>query len=407
MRHRSLAYSTTVGARTVIIVNPRSSGGAAGKRWPELAETIGAVLPFEERITQAPGDGTRLAREALLDGATQIVALGGDGTINEVINGFFDGEGKALRTNATFGLIPFGTGGDFRRSVKVPRDIAEAAKVLVHGQVQALDIGRMTYTAPDRTTRVRMFGNIASFGVSGVVDRLVNESAKRLGRFSFLLASARATLTYKNQRVALVFDDDETSRVELTINTVAVANGRYFGGAMKVAPDAELTDGLFDVVSLGDLGFLDLLSSGRRIYRGSHLSLDKVSSRRARSLHALPLDENDAVQIDLDGENVGTLPARFEILPAAIRMMVPVPAARVVAGRGASDDAAHSAAHSAGGQSAGEASPSVGGASSNNRACDVEVDHRRELVQAVRSDPNVHDAGRSGALPIQPSDVTP
>jgi diacylglycerol kinase family enzyme len=166
-----------------------------------------------------------------------------------------------------------------------------------------------------------MFANIASFGVSGVVDRLVNESGKKLGRLSFLWATARATLTYKNQRVQITFDGKD--RVEATINTVAVANGRFFGGAMMVAPDAEVDDGVFDVVALGDLGFGDLLVSGRRIYKGTHVSMDKVSSRRAKVIEAEGIDPNAVIELDVDGESPGRLPARFEIVPGALWMVVP------------------------------------------------------------------------------------
>ncbi|MEO8554665.1 MAG: diacylglycerol kinase family lipid kinase, partial [Kofleriaceae bacterium] len=165
--------------------------------------------------------------------------------------------------------------------------------------------------------------NIASFGVSGVVDRLVNESGKKLGRLSFALATARATWAYKNQRVQLVFDGDAAGRVETTINTVAVANGKYFGGAMMIAPNAELDDGQFDVVAMGDFGFGDLLKSGRRLYKGTHLGMEKVTSRRARVVEAEPIDPNAIVELDVDGEPLGRLPARFELVPAAVKVVVP------------------------------------------------------------------------------------
>jgi diacylglycerol kinase family enzyme len=166
-----------------------------------------------------------------------------------------------------------------------------------------------------------MFANIASFGVSGVVDRLVNESGKKLGRLSFMLATARATWAYKNQRVQLVFDGGE--RVEATINTVAVSNGRFFGGGMMVAPNAEIDDGMFDVICMGDLTFADLLSSGRRIYKGTHLAMDKVTSRRAKVVEAEAIDPGGLVELDVDGEAPGKLPARFEILPAALWVVAP------------------------------------------------------------------------------------
>ncbi len=199
--------------------------------------------------------------------------------------------------------------------------VAAAARVVAAGHRRRIDVGRLEFRASDGQPAHRMFANIASFGVSGVVDRLVNESGKKLGRLGFLWATARATLSYKNQRVQLVFDGKD--RAELTINTVAVANGRYFGGAMMVAPDAELDDGAFDVVAIGDLGFTDLVTSGRRLYKGTHLAMAKVSVRRARIIEAEPIAPGAIVELDVDGEAPGRLPARFEIVPGALWMAVP------------------------------------------------------------------------------------
>jgi YegS/Rv2252/BmrU family lipid kinase len=309
-----------VAPRTVVIVNPQSQGGKLGKRWPELADTLGRAFPFDEARTNAPGDATRLAREALRAGAERVIAVGGDGTINEVVNGFFDDDGVPISPRAAFGLVPYGTGGDFRRTMDIPIAIASAAAVIAADHRVRIDVGKLDYTTTAGGRARRMFANIASFGVSGVVDRLVNESGKKLGRLSFAVATARATWAYKNQRVQLRFDDGE--RVELTINTVAVANGRYFGGAMMVAPNAEVDDGVFDVVALGDFHFGDLLKSGRRIYRGSHLTMDKVTSRRARTVDAEPIEPGAIVELDVDGECLGKLPARFELVPGALAMVV-------------------------------------------------------------------------------------
>jgi len=311
-----------VAPRTVVVVNPHSQGGRLGKRWPELADTLARAFPFDDVQTTAPGDATRIAREALRAGAERIVAIGGDGTINEVVNGFFDA-GAPIAPDASFALIPFGTGGDFRRSAEIPLELADAAAVIAANHRKKIDVGRLELTRSDGTRAIRMFANIASFGVSGVVDRLVNESGKKLGRLSFALATARATWSYKNQRVELIFDGDAASRIEATVNTVAVANGRYFGGAMMVAPNAELDDGLFDVVAMGDFGFGDLLKSGRRLYKGTHLAMEKVTSRRARIVDAQPIDPSAKVELDVDGEPLGLLPARFELRPAALWMVVP------------------------------------------------------------------------------------
>jgi YegS/Rv2252/BmrU family lipid kinase len=310
-------------AKTVIIVNPKSAGGSAGKRWSETADTIGRVFPFDEAMTTAPGVATVMTRRALAEGAERVIALGGDGTINEVVNGFFDEQGVAIAPNAQFGIIPFGTGGDFRRTFGIPTDVSVAARVIAAGATKLIDVGRISYTTRKRTVESRMFANIASFGVSGVVDRMVNESSKRFGRLSFAIATTRATLAYKNQRVSMVFDGDESRPVEATISTVAVANGQFFGGAMHVAPNAEIDDGLFDVICMGDFGFGDLVKSGSRLYKGTHLAMDKVSSRRARTMYAETIESGSIVEIDLDGENVGTLPATFTMCAGTLQMLVP------------------------------------------------------------------------------------
>jgi YegS/Rv2252/BmrU family lipid kinase len=308
--------------RTVVVVNPNSQGGRLGKRWTELADTLGRAFPFDDVHTKGPGDATSLTRDALRGGAERIVAIGGDGTINEVINGFFV-DGAAIAPQASFALVPFGTGGDFRRTMEIPLDPIDAAAVIAANHTRAIDVGKLEFVATDGSSATRMFANIASFGVSGVVDRLVNESGKKLGRLSFALATARATWAYKNQRVQLIFDGDMKTRVEATVNTVAVANGKYFGGAMMVAPHAEIDDGLFDVIAMGDFGFGDLLKSGRRLYKGTHLAMDKVTSRRARVVDAEPIDPSAVVELDVDGEPLGRLPARFTMVAGAVKMVVP------------------------------------------------------------------------------------
>lgn len=309
--------------RTVLVVNPESQSGALGQNWYEYARIIRREMgSFEEVRTQGPGDATRLAREALRSGAERVVAIGGDGTINETANGFFE-DGRPVAPDAQLGILPFGTGGDFRKTVKVPKDLARASRILARGRTRRIDVGELEYTRRGGGTERRVFINIASFGISGLVDRLVNQTSKRLGgRLSFLVATARASVTYQNQRVRLVLDDDEAGALDMTINTVAVANGRYFGGGMHIAPRAELDDGLFDVVAIGDVGVMDMIVAGPRIYNGTHLDLDKVSFRRAATVRAEPTG-GDEVEIDMDGETPGILPARFRLLPKALSLVVP------------------------------------------------------------------------------------
>ena len=309
--------------RTVVVVNPKSQGGVVGRRWPYLADLIRRKVPFDEAITTGPGDATLLARKALRDGAERVVALGGDGTINEVVNGFFD-EGAPVAQDAALGVLPYGTGGDFRRTLGLPTDFEAAVDILAADHRRRIDVGRLDYATRDGGHGLRMFINIASIGVPAVVDRFINKSSKRLGgRISFMVATARAAFEYENQRIHLRFDGKPERSVDLTINTVAIANGHYFGGGMFIAPKAELDDGAFDVVALGDFSRWDMLKDGHRLYTGRHIGRDKVTHRRASRIDAEPTSPSQIVELDVDGETPGILPATFRLLPLALSVVVP------------------------------------------------------------------------------------
>jgi len=310
--------------RVVVVVNPRSQAGALGRKWPHIAAQLRREIgSFEDVLTRGPGDATRLAREAVDGNADVVVAVGGDGTINEVANGFFDG-GSPLETDAALAVVPFGTGGDFRKTLGLTKDLARSARAIRNGRMRRIDVGRLAYVDPAGAVATRMFINIASFGLSGLVDDYVNRAGTKLlgGLASFALATVRASLAYRPQRIQLVFDDDAATAVERTVQTVAVANGRYFGGGMKIAPDAELDDGAFDVITLGDLSIHDMVRHGARLYSGTHLGLAKVHHRRATRVDARALGR-DPVRIDCDGETPGTLPATFTLVPKSLSVLVP------------------------------------------------------------------------------------
>lgn len=310
-----------VAPRTTVVVNPNSQGGKLGKSWHEVGEKLARAFPFDEVMTTGVGDATRLTRKALEGGAERVVAIGGDGTVNEVVNGFFV-DGKHIAPEATFALVPFGTGGDFRKTLGISNDVSDAARVIAAGTRRKIDVGRLEFVPTNGGSAIRMFANITSFGVSGVVDRLVNESKKRLGgKLAFAMASLRATFQYENQRVQITFDGKD--HVDATVYNVAVANGRYFGGGMQIAPDAELDDGTFDVIALGDFGIGDVIAMSRRVYGGTHVKMDKVSVRRAKVIEAAPIDPSGVVELDVDGEAPGRLPARFEVLPRALWVAAP------------------------------------------------------------------------------------
>ena len=250
-------------------------------------------------------------------GATQIVSVGGDGTHNEVVNGLFAPEVDC--SAVTLAIVPTGTGGDLRRTLGLSNDPIEAIDAIGR-DVRRVDAGLMEYTAHDGSTESSHFINIASFGIAGLVDKLVNSSSKAFGgKFSFLWGTARAAMRYQNQPISLVLDGG--TPIQRTVNNVVVANARYFGGGMKIAPEAEMTDGQFDVVIVGDLGTVEMARGLSSIYRGEHLGRAGIESFRATTVRAEPMTDED-VLIDMDGEQPGRLPATFSIVPGAFNVSV-------------------------------------------------------------------------------------
>ncbi len=309
-------------SHTVVIVNPSSAGGRTGKRWSKLVTQLReAYGPFEDCFTETAGDGERLTRQAIAEGAGTVIAVGGDGSINDAVNGFFDAADPDKRSRTALGVFPIGTGGDFIRSIGVSRDPVLAAKAMAAATPRLVDVGRIRFTAHDGSPRVRYFVNVASFGIAGLVDKYVNASKKSLpGKLAFALSTLRAGLAYSNSPVRIRVDDGEW-RTGLVYN-VSIANARYFGGGMKVAPDALLHDGALDLVRFGDMGLWDLLRDGRDLYSGRHLALAEVSTAKIRSLDAESVDGRE-VLLDVDGEQPGRLPARFEVVPAALLLRAP------------------------------------------------------------------------------------
>ena len=304
--------------KTFLVVNPQSANGQTGRRWPELSAQIGRSLgTFNHAFTTGPMDAARLASQAIKDGHELVVAVGGDGTVNEVTNGFFEG-GKALNASAALGVIPRGTGGDFRRTFQWEGDIASSVARLQGAKTQPFDVGLLEYTDPAGKSRTRCFANICSFGVSGLVDKTVNEGSKVLGgKLSFMLGSARAMLRYKDKKVRVSVDDATAQEWEIT--TLAVANGRYFGGGMCVAPHADTQDGLFDVTIWSGYTLLDFALKQKAMYDGTHLKFPGTRTLKCKSLSA---QSDEEVLLDVDGEQPGRLPCRMTVLPGAIRLKV-------------------------------------------------------------------------------------
>jgi diacylglycerol kinase (ATP) len=306
-------------ARPLIIVNPRSGGGLSEGRWAKLVGPITEALgQIDTAMTAGPRDATEIARREAAAGRRLIVALGGDGTISEVADGILlAGAGATTE----LGVIPRGTGGDFRRTLDLPSEAADAARRIRDGSVQVIDAGRVRYVAHDGSEAVRHFVNVASFGFSSVVARRANASSKRLGgKAAFLGATVRALFSYDNTDVWLTSDGKPRQRRRVML--VAVGNGRFFGGGMKICPESKLDSGALDVVVVGDLSRTEVVMKIRKLYDGTHLDIEDVSAERVQTLSAEPVEDGAEVPVELDGETPGRLPATFEILPGALRVRV-------------------------------------------------------------------------------------
>jgi YegS/Rv2252/BmrU family lipid kinase len=304
--------------KTYFVVNPKSANGDTGKRWAELQARISRSLPeIAVGFTEGPMHAAELARQALRDGYDTVIAVGGDGTINETINGFFEA-GRAVKAGATFGVLPRGTGGDFRRTFGWELDLEGAVERLRRDATEAFDVGLLEYTGEGGSKQQRYFANIASFGVSGAVDIEVNRSSKALGgKLSFMLGSFKAMVKYHDKPVRFRVDGGEWE--EAPITTLAVANGKYFGGGMKVAPDAVTSDGVFDVTVWSGYSLKDFVLKQGGIYSGEHVKWKGTRCLKARVLEA---DSTEEVLIDCDGEQPGRLPCKMTLLPGAVRLKV-------------------------------------------------------------------------------------
>jgi len=273
--------------------------------------------PFQAYITSGPGDATQLTRRALLEGAEQVVCLGGDGTLNEVVNGFMGEEGP-VRTGTTLAYIPRGTGCDFIKTVSLPRELDKAIELIIGSQARTIDLGQLRYSDYHGRPSLRYFHNITSFGLGGEVDERVNRTTKAFGGFiSFIWATLISILIYDKKRIRLKIDDGPEQRV--TSWNVVVANGQYHGGGMLVAPDASVDDGLFHVTVIGDLTLPEVFWHLPKLYNGKILQVKKVSAFIAKRVEAY---SDQQVLLDVDGEQLGQLPVVIEMVPGALPLIM-------------------------------------------------------------------------------------
>lgn len=313
------------GSTPLVIVNPKSASGSTETRWAKTASDLAAHFgAFRVEFTRKQGDGITLAREAAENGTKLIIACGGDGTINEVANGILESGSEA-----ELGVLPSGTGGDFRRTLEIPVNASEAARNLRDGVTKRIDVGRVTFVSHENEETSRYFLNVSSFGLSAsIIERVKTKNKLEWlpgnllrGKATFALSTLQEVLDLDYVTVRVKIDE----KPETSLNTInfAVANSRFFGGGMKIAPDAKLNDGFFDVINIGDIKTAKILLNAYKLYNGSHLALKEVKSTLASKIEVSPADKNQIILLETDGELPGKLPAIYEIVPNALKVRVP------------------------------------------------------------------------------------
>jgi YegS/Rv2252/BmrU family lipid kinase len=304
-------------SKIVFIVNPHAGNGSTGSAWPFIESLAkDRIGSFDVYMTKGPGDAVTLAKNAVAEKVRLLVGVGGDGTLNEVVNGVMMHQ-EIHRSDVTLGFIPNGTGCDFVRTVSIPQDIEQAVDLIASGSVRSIDLGVLDFKDHNGHDRSRFFHNIASFGLGGQVARRVNESTKILGPFiSFMWATLISIFLYGKKRIRISIDNG--IKKEMDVWNIAAANGQYHGGGMRVAPNASMSDGLLNITIIGDLTIPEVFSNLSRLYNGRICDIDKVITLTGKKAAAA---SDDRVFIETDGEQPGLLPAVVKIVPGALKII--------------------------------------------------------------------------------------
>lgn len=314
---------------TALIVNPNSCGGLTGKNWDGLYEKMKKIFGsrVEVAFSKKPGNGTTLARDLLRKGLGRIVAIGGDGTINEVANGFLeDGTGargtrlRPINPDAIMGMVPCGTRNVLAKSLGLPAGVVESCRNFVGGTPEKIDLIAVAVTDPETGSRLppRVFLNAAEMGVGAeIIDRSKKVRGMVKSRLVSTAAAIISTVPAYESNLCDIFIDGRKKSTSMTMGVVA--NGKFLGGGFMAAPEASVSDGLLDLVVLKDSGSLKMLDELVNIKTGNYGSEDNILYSKARKV--IIRSNERKVTVTIDGEPVGILPAAFQVLPKALTVV--------------------------------------------------------------------------------------
>ncbi|KAK9280597.1 hypothetical protein L1049_014291 [Liquidambar formosana] len=310
----------------VFVVNPRGANGRTGKEWkrllPFLRSRLGTDCNICESMTSGPSHAIDITREAIREGADAVIAVGGDGTFHEVVNGFF-WAGKPVTTNhdreaahsTALGLIPMGTGSDFARTFGWKNNPHEAIERIAKGLRSRIDVGVISRESGES----HYFINVADIHLSAKAGYCASRY-KRFGNLCYVIGALQAFIGHSNQDLKIKVDEGEWE-IYSQVTALCIGNAKFFGGGMKITPNADPCSGNFEVVILQDFKWYDFIFKLHKLYNGTHLSVKNVTSRSVHSIEVEEISGSGSIYVQSDGEHLGFLPRKFCILPAAIEMI--------------------------------------------------------------------------------------
>jgi diacylglycerol kinase (ATP) len=298
----------------MVIVNPVAGAYSTHRKWPHISRLLKHIgLSFDYKYTEGVGHAIELAQAAAGSEYRYLVAVGGDGTVNEVANGILLSTSSG---DTALGIVSTGTGSDFTRSVGIPRRYASACSYLSSSRRVLVDVGVVEYKSKGQSRR-RFFVNAAGVGFDATVVEATERVPKYLGgTVPYVVGLLRSLFGYRNTPVSLsIGGRSEAAR----ILNVVVANGSYLGGGMHIAPEAKLDDNLLDVLVIGDIGKFELLKALPTVYKGTHVNHPKVRMEKATRV---TVESSERILVHADGELLGEGPASFWLVPAALNIVV-------------------------------------------------------------------------------------
>ena len=315
---QNLKLSKDLADKIFTVVNPVSANGRTGKKWSDIAAYLkNNDIDFVFRKSEYPEHAVAMVRKALKNGYKYIMSVGGDGTANEVVNGFFEKE-HLINPKANLIIFSRGTGSDFIKSLGINNSKKEIINIIKNGRKKLIDIGKIEYFNNQNNKAQRYFINISDAGIGGETVARVEKGNKLFsGKLTYLFGALQTLAFYKNKHFEVMIDNKKV--IKQKASSILIANGSHFAGGMKIAPKAKVDDGLFNLIVLGDLNKFEIITNLYKAYSGKHLAHPKVDSYQGKDIK---INSKEEVFLNIDGEAAGKLPANFKLIPKKIGVMI-------------------------------------------------------------------------------------